>query len=275
MKTVLNPYWKVLITILMLLISPSCGQNTFVDMSIKDSEDAVFEDALKLIDQQEYASAISKIESLPSSYQANTEVREALAGAYAGHCGMHFIQLVTALGGSTSATVFKQLMNVYQSNATPTLSSCLRAENLMKSFGSASVRTPDQNFFLLIYGFAKIGLFLRGLADVDQDGNKDAGFNICSTGSLSDANVQEIFTGLGLILENFSGITSQIANANAGTGVTSISALCTTLGTNCAITETSSVDASMIDAMRDILNSDSIGIGTCNMTGVAMAGCCP
>ena len=270
-----KPLLQTVILGMFLFLSLSCGQNTYVDMAIKDSEDAVFEDALKLINRQEYAAAISKIQSLPTSYQANTEVREALAGAYAGHCGMHFIQLVTQLGETSSRTVFSQLMNVYRTNSSPPLASCLQAESLMKSFGNASVRTADQNFFMLIYGFAKIGLYLRSLADTDQDGTKDAGLNICDSNSLSDNNVKELFTGMGLILENFAGVTSQIANANAGTGITSISTLCTTLGTSCAITETTSVDGTMVGAMRDILNSDSIGIGSCNLTGVAMAGCCP
>ncbi len=278
MRKLTKPSWTALITVFTLVFSLSCGQNTFVDMSIKDSDAAIFEDALKLIDKQEYAEAITKLESLPSSYQSTTNVKEAMAGAYAGHCGMHFIQLVTELGKTTTATFFKQLMNVYQLNASPTLASCLRAETLMKSFGTASERTADQNFFLLIYGFAKIGLYLRGLADTDQDGNKDGTFDVCATGSFSDNNVKEVFTGLGLILENFSGVTSQIANANAGTGVTSLTAICTALlgsAAECAITDTASVDSDSVDAMRDLLNSDSLGIGSCNLTGGAIIGCCP
>jgi hypothetical protein len=252
----------------------SCGENLFKNLSTQDTSDAIFEDALKLIDSQDYNDAIAKILSLPAEYQQNTEVREALAGAYAGQCGMNFVNLVTELGKSSTETFFKQLMNVYQTKD-PVITGCLQSETIMKNFGSAAVRTADQNFFLLIYGFAKIGLFLRNFADTNKDGVTDATFNVCQDASISDTNVKELFIGLGLILENFSGITSQIANANAGTGITSITTLCTNAGLNCAITDVASVTDPTSDSFRDILNTNYLGIGSCALTDLAIVGCCP
>jgi hypothetical protein len=255
-------------------IITSCGENAFKSLAVKDSGDAIFEDALNLIDQQDYDTAITKILSLPSSYLSNTDVKEALAGAYAGKCGLHFLNLVTELGKTSATTFFMQLMTVYQTK-TPQIASCLLSEDVMKSFGTVGQRTSDQNFFLLIYGFAKIGLFLRHFADADQNGATDATFDSCDATDISDANVRELFTGLGLMVENITGITTTIAGGNADDGLNAITALCTSFGVDCAITNTSSVTNDMVSTMRDLMKSNTIGIESCALVGAAMAGCCP
>lgn len=259
-----------------LCLSNSCGQNVFKDMSSKDTNQAIFADALKLMNEQNYDAAIAKLLTLPTSYQENVDVREALAGAYAGQCGLNFLNLVSTLTSSTSTPLFLQLMTAYTST-TPVLSGCLAAETIMKNFGSAVDRTADQNFFLLIYGFAKIGLYLREKLDPNDDGVAEIDPCDSSGSGISDADIQQIFTGLGLILENFSAVTSQIANANSGSAITSISALCSSLlgsAAACAITDTSGITAGMIATMRDLLKSNSLGVGNCSSTGGAIATCC-
>lgn len=263
-----------LILFLSTYIITSCGENMFKSMAIKDSNDAIFEDALKLMDEQDYDTAISKILSLPSSYQSNKDVKEALAGAYAGKCGLHFLSLVTELGTASASTFFKQLMNAYQTKS-PLLANCIASENLMKSFGSVGARTSDQNFFLLIYGFAKIGLYLRFYADQDQNGTTDATFDSCDATDISDNEVKEVFTGLGLVIENISGLTATMSGGSASDGLDDITAICTGLGISCAITDTASVTPAMVATMRDLMKSDTIGIEGCALTGGAMAGCCP
>jgi hypothetical protein len=98
-------------TVLQLLLSfilignLSCvGKNPFLDLaSNRTTDEALFNDAQKLIDSRDYTGAIAKILATTPDYQALPRVKESLAGAYAARCGMEFLTFVQNLTGGSSA----------------------------------------------------------------------------------------------------------------------------------------------------------------------------
>lgn len=260
-----------------LLFQVSCGDNLLGSLSNKDSDEALFHDALALMNKQDYEAAIEKILSTSEDFRSRPHVRNKLAGAYAGKCGLSSLfQFIQSLTGTTSDSSFEVLMKAFQST-NPSLSDCLTSEGIMKSFGNAAQRTSDQNLFFAIFGFAKIGLHLRNFADTDGNGTVDAGFDSCSNASISDAAIQQVFTGLGIALENMVTFLSSIASSQVGTEILDIQATCdAALGAGaCDITDTSLVTPPMIQAMRSFLKSSDFGIENCPLTGAAVLGCCP
>jgi hypothetical protein len=159
---------------------------------------------------------------------------------------------------------------------TPDLAACTQAENVIVSLGSAAERPSNVNFFFAIYGFAKIGLYLRNYADPDASGTAEAPYDSCSAGQIPDAAINNVFTGLGIALENLSTVLSVISGSAFGTEILDLQSDCETVfgAGNCDITDTSAVTAPMRDLMRDLLKSDLYGVENCAQPIGTIALCC-
>lgn len=265
--------------------------NFFAQTANKETDAAYYEDAVKYVNELEYDKAIEAIGKMSTGGQATKESRETLAGAYAGKCGLDFISFFQGIGSAGSAAFFKMFMSAFdQVSVDP--ASCTQAETIMKSFGStASERTSDQNLFLAVLSMAKIGTYLRALADTDStdnlgDGNMDTDFKVCDStapvtipaGSIapfyiSDDNMKEVITGMALILQNITAVAAVLS----GTSMDALSTFETTCAalpdSPCSATDTASVSANAVTAFRGLLATTSMGIGACgDSSGIT---CCP
>lgn len=285
-------YYRWLI-VLVTIFTVSCA-NIFEPASKKDTDEALYEDALKYLDASSWDSAIAKFNLLSDNYKLKTEVIENWAGAYAGKCGLIFSTYLSRLTGtnSGSTTAFKYFMNAF-TGTTVDPQSCVLAENKMKEITpTVSGRSASQSFFMLLLGMVKIGAILRADADRDStsnygDGSMDAGFDACtvsatdytSDGQLSDIDVTHIITGLGMVLENFAAVSASLSGGDIGTTISSISTSCSGLNPNpCNISDPANVTAAMILAMRYMIHTTTgnptiaIGIGGCTNGVIAL--CC-
>ena len=257
----------------------SCGVNYLRDLSDKNTDAAKLEDAKKSINSNpsDYDAAIAKILSMSSEAQGTLEVKKILAGAYAGKCGLNFLSFIKGLTTDPSAptSLFEKLMIAMRTQV-PDLPSCTQAENLVVSLGSAANRPSNVNFFFAIYGFAKVGLFLRSFADPDASGTVEAPFDSCSPAQFPDNAVNQVITGLGIAFENISTILSVISNSAFGTEILDFQAQCEAIlgAGNCSVTDTSLINGTMRDLMRDVLKSELFGIESCPNPVVTMAACC-
>ena len=265
------------------LLGLGCS-NIFSSMAQKTTDDAIYEDATKAIDQQDWDTALTKLGSLSTAYQSKTDVIEAYAGAYAGKCGLNFITYFNSLGTAslTGSTLFKYLMNGFTGTAVnPTY--CTLAQLKMEQISASPAgRTSGENLFMAILGMVKIGTYLRARADQDGtgglgDGTFDATYRSCNTTSLSNADAVEVLTGIGLLTNNITYL-SAVLSGNAITGaLTQLTTVCT--GGTCTNTTASAVTSADVTVVRALLRTSSanpvapLGIEDC--VNPVVTACCP
>jgi hypothetical protein len=275
---------------LILMFNVVACSNFFTTTAKKDSDEALYEDAVKLVNSYEFDAAITKLLSMSTAAQTGVAYRNTLAGAYAGKCGLDFISFLNGISTGGSSAFFASFMAGFTGTAVDP-DACVDAQNVILSFGTlASERTSDQNLFLAILSMAKIGTYLRSVADTDGTGNLgngtvDTGFDVCAStapgapgaGSLapfylSDTQVAEVITGLSLILQNIAAVTA-VASGTSFDALASFEATCALIpGNPCSVTDATAVTAPMIAAFRKLLDTTAIGIGDCADSSGAL--CC-
>lgn len=243
----------------------SCGGNAFSQMSVKNSDEALFKDAEILIDQGEYDAAITKILETSATFQANTKTKRTLAGAYAAKCGLRAIEFFNGLGGSGS--MFTLYMKGFQTIADADIdpASCDTAQQVMESIGNVAQRSQDQNFFMALLGMAKIGSQLRLTQDIaPTDGTVDSTANACKIATVTDAQVARVVEGFGLVLENITAFSAAVGGSGSAlSAITNLQAAC---GVTCSITSLPASNpsyAATVLAMRKIIDNQTYGLGTC------------
>lgn len=266
-----------------LFITASCGEpNVLTEFSKTDSDEALFLDAQKLLDEMKWADTLDILENqLSVAYRARNDVKDMRASAYAGRCGLTLFTFAANLGTSDSMSIFNFFM-AGMKNKIVAPSDCNTARDIIvNTHGNVNQRTTQQNFNLAILGMAKAGAFLRANLDQDNaglgDGIVDAGKDVCSAADVSDADVVEIVTGLGLIIENFAAVSSQLG----GGTVTIIDDLNTACGiaigfpgpaVTCDFTDAAFIGAHITE-FRSILNADGIGVSSCNLGDTPFRAC--
>lgn len=273
-------------------VSACAGGNYLEEFSSSQSDEALYEEALSLVNNRAYDEALTQIQKMSTSGQNRTDVIQTLAGIYAGKCGLDFLEFVTRLGNGGS--VFGIFMSGFQGTAVNP-ADCQTAQTLIETkFGTTGIlRTgrlgsrvgSNVNTFMAVLGMAKIGVQLRSTADKDGPGNNgngtvDAGYNACQQASINNAGIAAVGTGFALILDNFTAIASNLSGSNASL-ITDLQAACALIpGTNpCTISNINDpawADAGVQTAIRGMIRSSSLGIQNCNNVGVgAPFNCCP
>ncbi|HEX7672901.1 MAG TPA: hypothetical protein VF412_01950 [Bdellovibrio sp.] len=289
---------NILIMMACLGLTTSCDKpNVLQDLSSTNSDEALYIDAQKDIDNQSWDAAINIIENqLSVSYQARRDVMNSHASAYAGKCGVLVANLVTNLqnASGSASQIFPYVLSLFN-GVTVDPASCERAITIMQSIGAVGSRTADENLFLGILGLARISTNLGYEIDTDHNGTIDSSSNVChewdsgvAQGTwtaadapmdtlapapampshyLLDADIQKVVAGVGLIVENITALTNVIGAGNSMlTAVSSITSSCTTLGISCTTTDPTAVTAKMIYGFRLLLDTSAMGFGTCDIS---------
>lgn len=282
-----------LAALMALAFASSCGgTNYFEPASNKDSDDAVFEDVMKLVDAKSWDAALLRMEDLSSTARASFEGVRTEAGIHAGKCGLDFLAFAEGLGGSSS--VFSLFMSGFTNTAVD-LDECQEAQDLIEdNFGETAIdrsanlessKAQNVNFFMAILGATKIGAQLRSAADADQDGTVDAGFDSCrAAAQMTPAQIIQVGTGFSLLLTNFSTIAATFGDSNAG-AMDDLSAQCAAVSPNpCAITDPTAsiwtdiqiplVEPVAITMFRSLIQAQDYGVGSCSGTAGYPFDCC-
>jgi hypothetical protein len=261
--------------------SLSCGgTNLFNNTGNPDTEEALLEAGLKYINKGDYDSAITALDKITSAFRGTERVTKAVAAAYAGKCGLTFFDFVNGLSSATASTPMLLFMNAFQ-NITVSPSYCDNAQAAIEArYGTNSaLRSTDINFFLAVLGMAKVGAYLRDIADTDQDGAVDATFTSACTNNaanITDGEIKEVGSGLGLLLSNITAISAALAGNAA---IAALNGLNTACGASCQITDPNSASwtggaAGSIMLIRRILDEQDFGIMT-NCNDATLVTCCP
>lgn len=283
---------RLLLVLVSMMLTTSCGKpNILTEFSQTDSDAALFIEAQKKIDAFAWDEAIAILTvDLSSSFRSRTEVKEALMGAYAGKCGLSFVNLFKGLANmSASDSLFVMVLKPF-AGVSVDPAACELSETILKDLGATyASRTNDQNLFATMLGFAKMGTYLHSKFDVDTggigDGGVDVGWDSCpasaSTLRLEDAEVDGVILGLGMLFENLAALTAAISGANSGVdAISDAMADCeAALGGApgaCTITDPASITPVLRRLFRRMISSSSFGYGTCDINDmIPPVGCCP
>lgn len=307
----MNAVKRIFILVLCLTLSTSCSApNVLTEYSQTDTDEALFYEAKKKIDALEWDEAIDIIENqISDGYAAKVKVQEALAGAYAGKCGFTFVDILNGLMNSPSSSIFPFFMSIFAGN-TLDPAACDESIRIISSFGTVLQRTQDQNLFLTILGIARVGTSLGAKLDPTSDGVADGvygtDYNVCHnysagsatdgypgamippmpappaepTRSLTDTEVKNVASGIGLIFENMSALAAALSGDNSTlTALEDALASCESVAGagNCTATNESAVSAELLFAMRYLLDTGDMGFGSCDPTKAFpdASACCP
>jgi hypothetical protein len=248
----------------------SCGGNIFQAMSSKTSRDAIIEEIRNLTNELRFSEAVVLIEANPTILTSR-EDRFLFATAYAGSCGLTFASIFESLSSASGSPM------EFSKNAFTTIpvnpDHCYEAQLWLESIGTVGERTTNENIALFLIGISKVGTYLRNRADTDMDGVLDVGYDSCDPAKLPAADVKQIISGFGLMIENLAAIGSNLSGGLSGS-ITGVGAVCTGLGLSCNVTDPNAVSNADADSFRDAIKSDSttdLGIESCSISPA----CCP
>lgn len=275
---------KVLTILLLVLTLPfmGCG-NVLLGMANRFTDEALYEEAKKAMNDQDWDAAISNFEDMSADYKAKPEVIEDWAYVYAGKCGLNFIEFFQQLGSAslTGSSIFKYFMNAWTSE-TVSASHCTLAQQKMEEISAnPAVRTSSQNLFMAILGIVKIGVYLQEYGDRDRDGDASE-INVCTddNDNLPEAALDEVITGMGLITSNLVYLTAVLSSGDITNALTTVNTVCAVSPGSCGRTDPADITSGDRNTWRDILKTAPtnpevpMGIGDCNNTAVTVPACC-
>lgn len=283
--------------VLVLSSSLSCSVNVLETFSNKQTDEAYFYDARKLINDGQYDAALDVMALMTPTYLARREIITLKASAYAGKCGLNFMDFVAQLSNMGTTRLFPFLAAQFVGGTPARIDACETAEDLIESIGAIAARTSDENMFLVLISFAKIGNVLSLYVDSNQNGTPDT---IADTGSDYDAcletpravrpttavagdwfnaDLRQLGSGITLALANIGAVSGSVNLGDAS--LASITGACATLATLnpaydfCSITDPTAFTANHLKGIKSMLKESTVvGLGT-NCTGDISACNCP
>lgn len=263
---------KIVFVFIMIGVFAGCNGNLYGELADKNSDDALIFDAKTAVNAQDYDGAINILTvQLSANGQLKTEAREVLASAYAGKCGLNFVNYVDALAAASSGSAFQLAAAPFVGLAVNS-NYCLMSLHTLDLIGPNTSRTTDQNAFAAVVGMVLMGTSTRTATDDIPslgDGTQDAPNISCDTVTVTDAEVDQIILGYGYMSTNLAALTAaQIGNSSSGT-FTSSTAICDAAiqaingpSATCKITDAAQITTQLRDTMRDLLNTVEYGVGT-------------
>jgi len=281
----LRLFLRGLLIVALALPNLTCSVNVLENFADKQTNMALYYDAQKLINDGEYDAAIEKLDLIIGSFAVDRKVKMLRASAYGGKCGIEFIPFVLSLADMGSTRLFSFLMSSFGGGTSAMVEHCMTAESLLTSIGTVSERTNDENMFLLVVAFTKIGRILSFYADSDNDNAVDAAFtavDMCTEdtaaprvagAAMTNEDVIQIGTGIALALEQLTALSGLVDVGSDS--LTDLTTICATLAGApfnvpiCTMTTTDDwtdgpTDEEEQAAVRSLVNEDQdVGIGTC------------
>lgn len=269
----------------LVAVNLSCSVNVLSTFADHNTDEAYLEDAKMLVNDGDYAGALGKISLIKGSLAVDRATITLKASAHAGICGLRFLSFVKALGAMGTTRLFPFLLTQFKGATSAKVDACQTASNLMESIGTTSQRTSDENMFLVLISFAKIGNLLSLYADSNQNGIPDnaadvgAAYNACVetprasrpttpvAGDWFTNDLRWLGSGITLAITNISAVSSTVDLGDAA--LTAVSSACANLATLnpaynfCAVTDPTAFTATQLKGIKSILKEDSVvGLGT-------------
>ena len=254
-----------------LLGNLSCSVNALTSFADTRSNEALYYSALSQVNGGSYAAALATIGEMESDYASRREVKTLKASAYAGICGLRFLDMVEALGGiSATNRIFPALLDKFRHGSGAKIDACRNAELSLESIGAIGTRTADENLFLALVGLAKIGNVLSLYLDDDQDGQVTASTDVCPrargarpsapvANDFYEPDLRQLAASLMIALANIQAVSAQVDVGNGA--LTGINQACTDIAVIdndvCTKTDPAAFTATELDAVLSLIKEDS------------------
>ena len=285
-------FLRMTLSILIGCASLSCSVNILDPFAKKDTDLALFEEAKIEMNKGSYSSAIDLFDQMSSDFLSEDRVVPYYASAYAGRCGLDFLDFLDALENLGSSTLFAMLMSNYSGGTVAEkesdIADCEQAITIIEGAGSiAAARDDDLNLLLSFIALVKIGKILARFADdaagdtEDNDGTVDSNWDACTDGDpaadpdpendtqfFPESDVREYGAALIKMLNSLSAVSSVTVGADSLTTITSV---CTTLtgisatfGDICNKTDPTAFTADEVRGLRSLVYEGvDLGLGNC------------
>ncbi|MCC6137285.1 MAG: hypothetical protein IT287_01530 [Bdellovibrionaceae bacterium] len=255
-----------------LLVSISCS-NVLEQVAKKDTEQAVFFEAKMALNERNYDSAITLLQSLGPAFLAQRNVSLIYASAYSGRCGLEFVTLVESLTNMSTDNLFLFLQSAFPGGTDTRIADCLASEAILNGLGDYTQRLSDENILMGFSSLTKVGTILSRYSDLDSDGITDPAFDHCSLTDLPDSAVREVGTGVANAVLSISSVASDISSGTLD-DITAYCALAPELNVFCTNTDPNAYSALELRVFRQLIGSTDLGVGACtNFTDLACV--CP
>lgn len=285
----MNKLVRVVTLMTLLLTQAQCSDNLF--LPIKEDTDAsrLFE-AKKLMNKRKWDDAIEVFNEMSSDFLAKRSTKVEFAKAYAGLCGLDFLQLMTDLTNSPSTAVFGLFLSAYAGSSVTDFNACVNAEAKIQEISTdASVRTGEENLVMAFISFAKMGTILAARSDPDGNGTANWGnSDSCTTGTgsndfLTSTEAKHVATGFANALASL----TYAGGSFGGDVQTDLQDVCTTLAALpppydtynfCNAFVIGTVTSDMEKGIRSVIQEgqDGLGLGTCTAVPNSIDNCaCP
>lgn len=267
---------------LLIWANVSCSGNILETFSKTDTNQSLFEDAQTAINSADYNRALSKIASMSGNFPNTAPVLELKASAFAGLCGFNFLNFVTALQGIGAQNLFKFLLATFDAGMSANINNCVSAQNAIQSIGPVGLRSTDENFFLAMLAFAKVGNILSFYADPTHVGTAVAGYDSCAVGALrtagsgmTDSDARELGVGLSIAAVNLASVSGKVTLASGI--LTAINGVCGALPASsnfCAVTDPAALTVNEVKGVRSLVKESTvIGLGANCVGDVTVCNC--
>lgn len=259
------------------LYSTGCS-NVLSNFSNTEDDISLYYAAREYVRKALYTDALTSCALISPLYLAKPEVTDICASAYAGRCGFNLLDMVSDL--DTYATtppaekIFHWLILRYGGTTASSITDCGSAESLIRAQGAASLRTNDQNAFMVMLSLQTIYTVLNETADTDENNILDGGFDACA---ISAANAQVVGSAFWELDKSLDQLAALPLYTNLDTAV---DALCTALAAIgqdlCAAASPLGLAAAELKGARSLLKEGAAtGVNQCG-GGASVATCnCP
>lgn len=199
---------------------PSCSVNILETFGDPTTNEALLYDAKMLINEGDYATALTKFAEMSSDFLATRDVRVLHASAYAGVCGLNFLTMVDDLNNLAASgdKVFFWLMKSFTGGTDAKRDACISAEQELQAIAKyGASRTADENLLMAMIGLSKIGVILSKTADLDNNDVVDPAFDPCvvGAGGMTSTDAQHVATGLNIVVDALQNIGSSTVGSSA------------------------------------------------------------
>jgi hypothetical protein len=264
--------------IILFIFFSGCSNNILSELADKDTDEALLFDARESVNAQDYDNAIAIITTqMSSGGSQKAEAREVLASAYAGKCGLNFIDFTDRLAQATSGTMFELVSSPFiQVEVDP--ASCLQSLQTLDLIGTTATRTNRQNSFAAVVGMVLMGsatrLYTDDVTPPGGDGTQDVVDISCG---LSDAQIDNVILGYAYMAQNFSALSSSTIGGSSSTTIQDSIDTCNSIaGSACTNTDPAQITVQMRDTMKDLMNTTEYGVGDKDGSSPpAIAAACP
>lgn len=225
-----------LLLVILLLVTSSCDKpNVLTEYSKTDSDEAWFMEAQKKMDAFQWDEAIDILtQNLSVNFRATVKAKERLMHAYGGKCGISFFDMIQALKTVNSNKMFDIALKIFAHKEVH-VAACDAAIGVLHDIGlTAADRTANQNTFAAILGLTRMGTTIKAKIDPASLDTPHPGQNLnaCENQNtplyLSDADMDRIASGVGLIFENLAALGEALTSGSAGVSFANAKALCET-----------------------------------------------